>query len=117
MIYWAIDDPPTLHELLKILRRLPNHKSAGENGLTVDTLKSLAKLVRQDNLDSPKVPPIRIILDLLHSIWEGADLPTEWQSGRLTPIFKKGDHLSPANWRPVCLLDITYKVMAAIIAN
>ena len=116
-IYSYIDHPPTLDELLETLRRLPNHKAAGENGLTTDALKSLAKLCNHDNLDSPEVRPIRIILQLLQTIWNGGDVPPEWQSGRLAPIFKKGDPLAPGNWRPVCLLDITYKVMSAIIAK
>ena len=116
-IYSMIDHPPTLEELLATLRGLPNHKAAGENGLTTDALKSLAKLCSHDNLDSPEVRPIRIILHLLQTIWNGEEVPPEWQFGRLAPIFKKGDPLSPANWRPVCLLDITYKLMATIIAK
>ena len=67
-IYRFISHSPTLKELLDTLFRLPNHKVAGENGLTTDALKSLAKLVSHNNLDSLEVRPIYIILRLLQSI-------------------------------------------------
>ena len=88
-----------------------------ENSLTVDALKLLAKLISYDNFDSAEARSIHVTLDLLQFIWNGANVPTKWQSGRLAPIFKKGDPLLPANWCPVCLLDITYKVMSAVIAK
>ena len=27
--------------------------------------------------------------------------PLEWE-GEMRPLYKKGDHLSPGNWRPIC---------------
>ena len=53
----------------------------------------------------------------IQNVWKGEDVPTEWETGTLCPIFKKGDTKSPGNWRPVVLLDVTYKIMAAIIAR
>jgi len=40
----------------------------------------------------------------------------EWRTGILTPVPKKGDLLNPNKWRPVCLLEVTYKALASIIA-
>jgi len=54
---------------------------------------------------------------MLQSIWEGGPILEEWRSGTLCPIFKqKGETTDPNNWLPVCLLDVTYKILAAIIA-
>ena len=55
---------------------------------------------------------------MIISIWEGGPIPEEWRFGTLCPIFKlKGETTDPNNWRPVCLLDVTYKILAAIIAD
>ena len=99
-----------------MLRNFNDHKAPGENGLTADALKALAQNVSAKRIDEPHAGPIRILLRILRKIWNGEEVPSEWHSGCLSPIFKKGDPLNPANWRPVCLLDISYKIMAAIIA-
>ena len=106
-IHWSIDDPPTLEELLAVLREFNNHKAPGENGLTADALKALAQKVSAKSINEPHAGPIRVLLKILRDVWLGADVPAEWHSGCLYPIFKKGDLLIPANWRPVCLLDIS----------
>ena len=41
----------------------------------------------------------------------------EWEMGILWPIYKnKGDLLDPKSYRPLCLLDVSYKPLASIIS-
>lgn len=95
---------------------MQNHKAAGPNNVPMDALKILSSQFSIDNHAKPDARPIFFIHELLCGIWEGSPVPDEWTSGTLCPIYKKGDATDPNNWRPVCLLDATYKVLAAIIA-
>ncbi|XP_047129531.1 uncharacterized protein LOC124809466 [Hydra vulgaris] len=40
-----------------------------------------------------------------------SELPTQWIASNITPLFKKGDKLEAANYRPVSLTSITCKIM------
>ena len=42
-------------------------------------------------------------------------LPTEWKSSNITPIFKKGSHSDPLNYRPVSLTSVVCKVIERIV--
>ena len=42
-------------------------------------------------------------------------VPGGWKLATITPIFKKGDHTDPGNYRPVALLPIISKVMGCVL--
>ncbi|XP_072047020.1 uncharacterized protein [Amphiura filiformis] len=42
-------------------------------------------------------------------------LPDDWRCANISPIFKKGDRTTPANYRPVSLTSISCKVMEHVI--
>ncbi|XP_044766292.1 uncharacterized protein LOC123322410 [Coccinella septempunctata] len=44
-------------------------------------------------------------------------LPSDWLFATVTPIYKKGDKLSPDNYRPISLLSAVAKVMERIISE
>ena len=44
-------------------------------------------------------------------------LPTKWCRAQVTPVFKKGDKSSAANYRPISLTCILCKVLEHIIAS
>ena len=112
-----LDDKPTFDELLKILQKASNHKASGKNDVPMDALKVLSFDVSHLDANKPHARPIIFILEMLESIWEGGPIPEEWRFSTLCPIYKlKGETTDPNNWRPVCLLDVTYKILAAIIA-
>ena len=54
---------------------------------------------------------------ILTSFWDGDISINKWHIRNLAPVPKKGDLSNPNNWRPVCLLESTYKVLASIIAK
>ena len=43
------------------------------------------------------------------------ELPSDWTRAWITPVFKKGDRRSPANYRPVSLTCIASKLMEHIL--
>ena len=44
-------------------------------------------------------------------------LATDWTKAFISPVFKKGDRSSPANYRPVLLTCITCKLMEQILCT
>ena len=45
------------------------------------------------------------------------ELPSDWTRAWITPVFKKGDRSSPANYRPVSLTCIASKLMEHILCT
>ena len=44
-------------------------------------------------------------------------VPEDWRSANITPVFKKGEHYDPANYRPVSLISIPCKIMEHVIVS
>lgn len=44
-------------------------------------------------------------------------MPKEWKDGLILLIHKKGTRLECANYRPITLLNVTYKILSKIINN
>ena len=48
---------------------------------------------------------------------ETGEVPRDWRTANVTPIFKKGARGSPANYRPVSLTSVCCKMLEAIIKD
>ena len=85
--------------ILKLLKNLKPGKAAGPDRLKPILLKELCEEI---------APIIQVIFE--HSIQTGK-LPAEWCQAQVSPIFKKGDKTSAANYRPISLTCILCKVL------
>eukprot|EP00959_Pyramimonas_sp_CCMP1952_P431572 9038174-Pyramimonas_sp.AAC.1 len=47
--------------------------------------------------------------------WEQKAIPEIWKRANVILLFKKGNILLPANYRPISLLPVGYKVLAALL--
>ena len=116
-------------------------RGAAVTRIPLDSVESLLDPISSDDLDyclcqSPynsAQGPDRLPFELLkgapdafkETLWEclnsilaeGADPPKSWLGGLVSFLFKKGDPLSIACYRPVCLLDTTYKVLSGILTD
>jgi hypothetical protein len=52
---------------------------------------------------------------IFNKIKQTNSFPTQWKSGKVTPIFKKKSKLSVTNYRPITLLDIVSKIFQKCI--
>ena len=48
---------------------------------------------------------------------DAGELPPDWKSGEVVPIFQKGDRHKPENYRPVSLTAIPVKILEPIIRD
>ena len=55
------------------------------------------------------------LLRLCNHCWEDQNIPKSWRIAKVVLLFKKGDSSLPENYRPISLLPIGYKVLAALI--
>jgi hypothetical protein len=76
---------------------MKNNKAAGANFIAANLLKN----------GGPN------LADALHAViqqaWTSETL--SWTEGVLCPAYKKGDKLDCKNYRGICLLNVTYKVL------
>ena len=99
------DSPISLKELTQALKGMPNGKSPGTDGLTVEFYKRFWDILGEDLLLS------------LQSGLEEKLLSESQRSAIITCLYKKGDRHDLGNWRPISLLNIDYKVLTKTLAN
>ena len=112
-----LEDSPQLHpqettappqftheELTTVLKQLRNNKAAGLDGTKAELLLLL------DHVGE------LILLDILNECYRSKTVPHEWKQALVVSIYKgKGSESDPANYRPISLLNVMYKVYAALL--
>ena len=93
----------TIKELRKTIRKLKNNKTPGTDRVTVDMIKALDK----QNLE--------ILRGQLNECWTNECIPEIMTEANVASLFKKGDTQNLANYRPIALLNYTYRILASII--
>ena len=89
----------------KLLRGLKAHKATGPDEVPARLLKEAAD----------QLAPI--LTTVFRASYIQSTTPVECRTANVVPIFKKGDHASAANYRPVSLTSICCKVMEHIISS
>ena len=80
-------------------------------------LKLLKNLIPKKAAGPDRVELAPIIKVIFERSLETGTVPLIWNSPNVSPIFKKGDKSTAANYRPISLTCILCKVMEHIIAS
>ena len=89
----------------KLLQGLNPAKATGPDGLPPRVLKELAT----------QLAPILAMIYRL-SLQTGK-VPSDWRQALVTPIYKKGEHYDPINYRPVSLTSIPCKLLEHVLVS
>ena len=92
-------------EVFELINKLDKTKATGLDKIPCKILKLAANVV---------VPSLTLIFN--QSIISGV-FPREWQSARVTPIFKKGIKTDPENYRPISVLPVVAKIFEKLVFN
>ena len=100
----SCDGPLTEDELRASFRGMARGKAPGLDGLPLEFYLSFWHLLAPD------------LLTVLNFSFRDGHFPISLRSGVISLLFKKGDRLNPANWRPIPLLNVDYKICARALA-
>ena len=95
----------TKEELDLIVKKLKRRKTPGPDEIPMEAFKEMD----DENLEH--------LLKTLNEWWKHEEIPEEILEARIAMIFKKGDTSDLNNYRPIALLNSTYKIIASIIQN
>ena len=95
----------TLEELRKIIKKLKNGKATGIDQIPPEIWKAISK--DEDAL--------ALFCHLCNKCWQSGRIPISWHKASVVTIFKKGNNADMNNYRPISLLQISYKIFAALI--
>ena len=91
--------------ILEKLKKLREDKAPGDDGIMSRVMHQL-----QDQL----VEPLKLMFE--QSMQDG-EVPNDWRSANVTPIFKKGSRCQVGNYRPVSLTSQISKLLESIIRD
>ena len=95
--------PFLIQELQAIIKKMHNRKTHGPDEIPNEAYKSMNHSQHEQ------------LLDLINSWWLSGSIPQSEPLARVVLMYKKGDSSQFANYRPVSLLNCTYKLYAALI--
>ena len=92
-------------ECERALKQMASNKSPGVDGLPAEFYVRFWGLLGPD------------LVNVFNSCYRSGKMSKSQRSGTITLLFKKGDPLETANWRPITLLCADYKIAAKALAN
>lgn len=97
--------PPTLDEVMDVIRGMKNNKAGGEDGI-------LAEMWKNSDYDT-----VKHLHNTITEIWQTETLPPDWTVAVIHPLHKKGDKRDLNNYRGISLLPVTYKILSRLLLN
>ena len=100
-----LDQDITKEEIAKALKKMPNNKSPGQDGIPVELYKIYWYLFGDD------------LLDVFKAGLEDNCLSYTQYLAVIILLYKKGDRADIRNWRPISLLNLDYKILSKVFAE
>ncbi|GBG74737.1 hypothetical protein CBR_g19143 [Chara braunii] len=100
-----LDRPITKEEAEEALKAMANGKTPGNDGLPIEFYRQHWKVLGDD------------LVEIYNEMQMGGKLPDSACRGIISILFKKGDTSEIRNWRPISLLNVSYKILAKVLAR
>ncbi|GBG75955.1 hypothetical protein CBR_g21197 [Chara braunii] len=100
-----LDRPVTVEELTETLKAMAKGKSPGVDGLPAEFYTATWDYT------------VPILVKLYNHVLEGGSLREDKRRGVITLIYKKGDKRNIRNFRPISRLNVSYKLLAKLLAR
>jgi hypothetical protein len=101
----AITAEPTDREITQIVQELKKEKAPGIDGITAEMLVACWAFMGKD------------CCALVHTFWKDKKLTRQMIAAVIKLIPKGGARQLIRNWRPISLLNVTYKIIAKLLSN
>ena len=92
-----------MEELKMVIKKFKRNKSPGPDGVPIELFQWL---------DDDTLEPI---LTHINTCWESGTITEGMNDANIAVLHKKGSTENPENYRPIALLNTTYKIIASII--
>ena len=99
--------PVTVQELRYVIKKIHNHKAAGMDDIPID----LWKIIAADD------DALQYMVDICNVCWSQSTIPQSLHKSSVIALFKKGDPTCVENYRPISLLQVGYKICAAMVLH
>jgi hypothetical protein len=90
---------------LGTIRNLKNNRAPCDDSVTAELIKYGGRTLS-----------IRIH-QLIKRVWETEQMPHEWSTTIICPLYKKGNKLECSNYRGISLFNVTYKILTNLLAR
>ena len=100
-----LDSDIQLSEIVSAIKKMPNGKSPGSDGLPVEFYKIFWGDIGND------------YFEVINSGLENEELSYSQYLAVISLLYKKGPREDIKNWRPISLLNIDYKILSKVMAE
>lgn len=101
-----LDNPPTLEEIMRAIRRTSSGKASGRDNIPAEIYK----------VAGPKA--LEYFHDIISQIWRDEKMPSDFRDALIVALYKnKGSKADCGNYRGISLLSIAGKIFARVILN
>jgi hypothetical protein len=95
---------PSYEEISTIIMNFRESKAPGIDNINPELIQAAGPQMNS-----------RLVYRLVTNVWTKEKMPNEWNLALICPIYKKGEKSECSNYRGISLLNIVYKIIAAVI--